>query len=168
METAQQFGINWILLAAQVVNFLIVLYILKRLMYKPIQQMLKNREKTIREGVEQAEQARVSLEKAAEKEKEILKKAHAEAKQLLDETKVQRAQMLLENEALTKKQAEAILKEARSQIAFETAEAERRLSTHISQLAVTFLQKSISELFSEDDQELIMKNALKKIKEKTN
>jgi F0F1-type ATP synthase membrane subunit b/b' len=76
--------------------------------------------------------------------------------------------MLAENEQLAKKQAEAILKESRAQIAFETAEAEKRLTAHISQLAVSFLQKSISELFSEDDQERIMQNALKKIKEKAN
>lgn len=168
MEVAQQFGINPVLLAAQIINFLIVLYILKRLLYKPVLQMLRNREKTIREGLEQAEEARLALEKATEKEREILRKAQNEAKKLLDETRTQRAEMMAETEKLTKQQAETILKEARSQIAFETQEAERRLSAHISELAVTFLQKSITELFSESDQELIMKNALKKIKEKAN
>jgi len=168
MEIAQQFGINWILLAAQIINFLIVLYVLKRLLYKPVLQMLKNREQTIKEGLKQAEDARIALERAAEKEREILTKAQTEAKKLLDETRAQRAEMMTETEKMTKKQAEAILKEARNQIAFEAAEAERRLSAHISQLAVTFLQKSISELFTEDDQELIMKNALKKLKEEAN
>lgn len=168
MEVAQQFGINPILLLAQIVNFLIVLYILKRLLYKPVLETLKKRERTIKEGIEQAEEARIALERAAEKEREILKKAQNEAKKLLDETRAQRTELMAETEKLTKEQAESILKEARSQIVFETAEAERRLSAHISELAVTFLQKSITDLFSESDQELIMKNALKKIKEKAN
>lgn len=168
MEIAQQFGIDPILLAAQIINFLIVLYILKRLLYKPVLQMLRNREQTIKDGLRQAEEARIALERATEKERELLKKAQTEAKKLLDETKNQRIQMMAEAEKMTKQQAETILKEARSQIAFETAEAERRLSAHISQLAVTFLQKSITDLFSEEDQKLIMKNALKKMKEKVN
>lgn len=137
-------------------------------MYKPVQEMLRKREETIKHGLQQAEEARLLLEKTEEKEREVLKKAHEEAKKLLAETKAQRVQMLTENETLTRKQAENILKEAKAQIAFETAEAEKRLSSHISQLAVTFLQKSISDLFSEEDQELIMKNALKKMNEKVN
>jgi F-type H+-transporting ATPase subunit b len=168
MEVAQQFGLNGVLLAAQIINFLIVLYILKRILYKPLQDMLKNREKTIRDGLRQAEEARLLLEQTAEKERAVLKKAHEDAKKLLQETKEQRVLMLAENEKLTKKQAEAILNEAREQIAFETTQAEKRLTANISQLAVSFLQKSITDLFSEEDQELIMKNTLKKIKEKSN
>lgn len=168
MEVAQQFGINWVLLAAQTVNFLIVLFVLKKLMYKPVQEMLKKRQATITAGLKDAEEARKLLEQTTEKEREVLKKAHAEAKLLLEETKQQRTLMQAETEALAKKQAEAILVEARAQIALETAEAEKRLSAHISQLAVTFLQKSIADLFSESDQELIMKNAMKKMKEKAN
>jgi F-type H+-transporting ATPase subunit b len=168
MEIAQQFGINWVLLAAQIVNFLIVLFILKKLLYKPVQEMLRNREKTIKEGLKQAEEARVLLEQTAEREREVLRKAQQEAKKLLEETKQQRVQMMAESEILTKKQAEAILKEARSQIAFESAQTEKRLTAHISQLAVTFLQKSIADLFSEEDQERIMKNAVKKLQDKAN
>lgn len=168
MESLEQFGLNPVLLAAQVINFLLVFYILKRFLYKPILETLKNREKTIREGLKQAEEARLLLENTEKKEREVLKKAQQDAKILLDETRAQRDQMVAETEAMTKKQTELMLKEARAQISFETAEAEKRLSAHISQLAVTFLQKSISDLFSEDDQERIMQNAIKKMKEKVN
>ncbi len=168
MESLEQFGLNPILLIAQIINFLVLLFVLKKFLYKPLLETLKKREQTIRDGLQQAEEARILLENSEKKERDILKKAQQDAKQLLDETRAQRDQMLAETEQLTKKQTEQMLQEARAQISFETAEAEKRLSAHISQLAITFLQKSISDLFTEDDQERIMKNALKKMKERVN
>lgn len=168
MESFAQFGLNPILLTAQIINFLVVFFVLKKFLYKPILDTLKNREKTIKDGLKQAEEARLLMENTAKKEAEILKKAQTEAKQLLEETRSQRDEMLKEAEAMTRTQTEAMLKEAREQISFETAAAEKRLSAHISQLATTFLQKSVSELFSDEDQDRIMKNAVKKLKEKTN
>lgn len=168
MESFAQFGLNPVLLIAQIINFLLVFFILKKFLYKPILDTLKNREKTIKEGLKQAEEARLLLENTEKKESEILKKAQAEAKQLLEETRAQRDQILKENEVMTREQTESMLKEARQQISYETAEAEKRLTAHISQLAVIFLQKSVTELFSAEDQERIMKNAIKKMKDEVN
>lgn len=168
MEIIQNFGIDPVLLAAQIVNFLIILYILKRFAYKPILDLLKNRQRTIKTGLQQADEARELLEKATEKEKDILKKAQLEAKKLLDDTKKQRLEMQTQTEQMTKREAERILKEAQEQIVFETQQAEKRLSAHISQLAVQFLERSVADIFSEEDQERIMKNALRRMKEKAN
>lgn len=168
MNLLEQFGVDYILLAAQIVNFLIVFYVLKKFLYKPILTMLKNREKTISDGLKQAEEARILLEQSAEKERAILKKAQAEAKQLLEETRQQRDEILKKAEESARKQTEAMLAEAKAQIAYETQEAEKRLTGHISQLAVTFLQKSVADLFSEADQEAIMKKALKRMNDKAN
>lgn len=162
------FGINPILLGAQIVNFLIVFYILKRFALKPILAMLKNREKTIREGLEQADEARKLLEETTEKEKAVLRKAHLEAKALLEEAKKQREFLLSETESKTKEQADRILQEAREQIIFETKEAEKRLVGHISTLAVDIIRRSSSELFTQKDQTAVIENAVKNLKKKTN
>lgn len=166
MELVGKFGINPVLLAAQVVNFLIVLYILKRMLYKPILQALKNREQTIKEGLKQAEEARILLEKTAEKERKVLKEAQQHARKILDDTNDQSQEMIRQAEAAAKKQAEIILKDTREQIAYEARETERRLTAHVSKLAVQFLEKSVTDLFTPDEQEMIIKNALKKMKTK--
>ncbi len=166
MEIIGKFGINPILLASQVVNFLIILYILKRFLYKPILQVLKNRKETIRAGLKQAEEARLLLQQTTEKEKKILKEAQLQARKILDDTKEQSLETLRLAEASSKKQADAILKDARLQISFEARETERRLTAHVSKLAIQFLEKSIADLFTQDEQELIMKSAMKKMKTK--
>lgn len=165
-EILNNFGINPVLLIAQIVNFLIILYILKRFAYKPILEVLKKRQNTIKEGLKQAEESRILLEKTASREKEVLKKAQEESRKILEETKKQRNEILQQAEITAKKQAERILEEAKKQIAFESKEAQKTLSTQISTLALEFLQKSTAQIFSKEDQQKIITNAISKIKKR--
>ena len=142
MDLAKEFGIDWPLLVAQIVNFLIVFFVLKRFAYKPLLDLLKNREKTIKQGIKNADDARVALEQAQEKETTILKNAQAEARKLIEETKKEQVALMQEAEEQTRKKVDVMLKEARNQISYEAKETEKRLSSHISQLATEFLQKS--------------------------
>lgn len=166
MEIVREFGINPGLLLAQIMNFLIVLFVLKKFLYKPLLETLKKRQQTIKEGLEQAEEAKIALEKANQKEEEILRKAQTQAKSLLEEAKQQRVDLLKDAEEKTKKQVELMLKQAREQIEFDTKQAEKQLSAHISDLAVTFLQKSLPEFMTKDEQSVFMQNAVKKLKKK--
>lgn len=168
MEALHTFGFDATLLVAQIVNFLVILYLLKRFLYKPTFAYLEKRKRTIEDGLAKAEEGRQMLEKASEKERMLLKKAQEEAKKLLAEARNQRVLLLKETQDLTKKQTEKMLEEARIQITRETKEAEKRLSTHISELSMVFLQKSITGLFTAKEQNDIIKHAVLKMKGKTN
>lgn len=166
MDILKYFGVNPILLTAQIVNFLIILYIIKRFLLKPILDVLNKRKLIIKEGLSQAEESRKLLEKTEEREKEILKQARDESKKMLEETRKQRDEIMQAAERTAKEQAQKILLEAQRQISFETKEAQKNLSTQISGLAVEFLQKSSAQLFSKEDQEKIIKNAIEKLKKR--
>ena len=79
----EAFGIQPLLLAAQIVNFLILAYILKRFLYKPVLEVLKKREKKIKDGLQAAEEGQAFLDKAnlrfSKGETNILEKTTAEA-----------------------------------------------------------------------------------------
>ena len=49
--------INWFTVAAQVVNFLILLYLLKRFLYRPILGAMEERERRIASAMEEATKA---------------------------------------------------------------------------------------------------------------
>lgn len=166
MEVLGKFGINPVLLVAQIVNFLIILFVVKKYALKPILQMLKNRENTIKEGLQQAEEAKRLLEETSEKEREVLRKAQTEAKALLEEAKKHSEEVLQAAEARTKAQTDKMLAEAKEQISNETRAAERRLTGHISELAIEMLEKSSQELFSGKEQTLVVDRALKTLKKK--
>lgn len=164
MELIKDFGINPILLGAQVVNFLVVLLILRRFLYKPITQLLQKRQDAIKEGFRNAEEARKKLEQVIQDEKNILRNAHSQAKKILEDARFQSLTLSGEIQENAKRLSEKILKEGRLQIERETKETEKKLMAKVSDLALKLLQKSIEHLFSEREQEEVMNKALKKIK----
>ena len=164
MEIIKNFGVNPILLAAQIVNFLIIFFILKKFLYKPVLELLKKRQEMIKEGIEQAEESRIKLEKVVVEEKNILRTAQLQAKKLIEDAREESAELTLRMAENAKKQTEKILQDAKEQIARESLETEKRLAVSTSKLAVSFLEKALGEFFSAKEQEEVVSNALKKIK----
>jgi len=97
METfIEKFGIDWRLMAAQLVNFGIVLFVLRAFVYKPILKLLDDRRKKIEDGLNFAEKAKSELAsidtlksdelvKAQKQGMEIVKGAEVSAGKVRDE-----------------------------------------------------------------------------------
>jgi F-type H+-transporting ATPase subunit b len=86
MDALANIGVDWKLLLAQVVNFGILLWVLKRYAYQPMLKMMDERTAKIERGLLDAEAAQVKLREMEEKEKAVLLEARAEAKKILAET----------------------------------------------------------------------------------
>lgn len=164
MEILKNFGFDPVMLAAQIVNFLIILFLLKRFLYKPLLDMLQKRQDAIKEGVRQAKEAQEMLEKTLEQEKAILIKAQTEARSIVEDAKLQAQEVSSEIEANTKKQTEKMLEEAKLQIEQESKQMEQRLSEKVSTLALDMLSKSLEGLLSEKEQKQIVGKAMQQIK----
>lgn len=164
MEIVNKFGLDPFLFGAQIINFLIILYLLKRFLYKPVLDLLKKREDTIKQGLKQAEEAKILLEKTQEREKEILRKAQEAAKKTVEEAKNQALLTRKQIEEDSKKQAERILEGARVQIEKESQETEKRLTARISQISIGFLEKALSQMFTQEEQKEVLEKALQQIK----
>lgn len=168
MELVKEFGIDIRLLTAQIVNFLIILYLLKRFAYKPILEVLKKREEMIKDSLAKAQETQRLFEKAQEEEKKMLNKAYEQASQILEETKREQENMLLESEKITKKRVDKMMQEAKVQITFETQQAEENLTGRVSELALKILKKALSEHVSNKEQEIFMQNVVKNLRKKIN
>lgn len=83
MEILEQFGIKPVLLAAQVVNFLILLYILKRFLYGPILKVLQERRDKIAQSLKTAEEIEKRLHEIGEKEAESLLRSAKEGEKII-------------------------------------------------------------------------------------
>lgn len=85
MEILHKLGIDWKLLIAQGVNFLILLYILKRFVYKPMLAFLDERAGKIESGLQNAETATKRLEEAKKEQGKLLAEAQKEARGIVEE-----------------------------------------------------------------------------------
>ncbi len=123
MDALANIGVDWKLLLAQVVNFGILLWVLKRYAYKPMLAMMDERTTKIERGLADAEAAQVKLREMEEKEKQILSEARSEAKKIIAEmdeaAKKRDALKLAETEERVKKllaDAEVKIAEDRSRM----------------------------------------------------
>lgn len=72
-------GIDWKILLAQIINFIILVYLLKRFAFTPLLKILRERKEKIEEGVKNSEQAKQQLEEAKQDREKVLEKAQEKA-----------------------------------------------------------------------------------------
>lgn len=168
MEVLQNFGFNPTLLGAQIVNFLIILFLLRKFLYKPVLDLLKTREDTISEGLKKAQENQKLLEKTQKEEQIILKNAQIQAKKMLDDAKNQALAIIKDSQDSAKNQAERIIEEARFQISQEARNAEERIMGNIGKFSVEMLEKALSGFVNDDAQDDIVKKAIKQLQKKPN
>ncbi len=145
MEALSNLGIDWKLLLAQVVNFAILLFVLKRYAYKPMLQMLDDRTSKIERGLQDAEAATIKLHEIEEKEKAVLSEARAEAKKLLmdaDESGKKRdAMKIVETEERVKK----LLADAEVKIDLDRAKMLTEAKKELAETVVMAVEKILKE-----------------------
>lgn len=80
-------GFNWHVALANFINFLIILFLLNRFFFGSIGKAIKERQRVISKGVDNALLAEKQLEEAEADKKEILKQAATDGKSIVDEAK---------------------------------------------------------------------------------
>jgi F-type H+-transporting ATPase subunit b len=141
-----------------VISFGILLLILWKFGFKPITDILEQRERRIRESLEQAEHTRTEAERLLREYEARLEKARQEAQKLIGEGKELGER--LKEEIIKKAQAEAdkIINEAREQIERDSEQAIAELRAEAATLSIELASKIIERsLRPEDHEELIKK-----------
>jgi F-type H+-transporting ATPase subunit b len=132
-------------LIAQLVIFLLVLFILYRLAWGPLLRILNERRARIAQGVEATQKAMQELE-AAEKERQAkLEEARREGQVILDRIAKQAEDLRKELEAKAREQAEALIAKARAEIQQERQQAVQDLRSQVADLAVMAAARIIGE-----------------------
>jgi len=84
MEILHNFGVEWPFFIAQVINFAILFFLLKRFLYKPILDMLEKRRVEIEEGLYHAKQMKEDAKKFEEEQTALREKAKRESQHIVD------------------------------------------------------------------------------------
>lgn len=141
----EQLGINLPLLIAQVINFFIVLLVLRLFLYKPVLAMLDRRAQRVREGLEAAEQ---SQERATQAEQEVsqqLDQARQQGQALIAHSQEAANRIQEESRAQARRDAEALLERARSEIQLERDQAIGELRKEFADITVSAAEKVIGQ-----------------------
>ncbi len=80
-------GIDWKILLGEMINFLIVLFLLKKFALGPFLKILRERKQKIEEGLERSMVAEEKIKEIREKREEIVAKAQQKAMEIFDQGK---------------------------------------------------------------------------------
>jgi F-type H+-transporting ATPase subunit b len=154
-NVAQQFGVYWPNLIAQVVLFSIVYYVLKRFAFKPVIAMLEERRRRIEEGQINAENIKKQLAEAQTKYEEILAKANAEAQRVIDEVRASGDRLAEQKRQEAIAAAEQITVKAQEAIALERDRTMADLKRELGRLVVETTTRVTGKVLTEQDQQRI-------------
>lgn len=161
----QDFGVKPLLLAAQIVNFLVLLFILKKVLYKPILKVLEERKNTIAQSLKNAEEIEKKLAQTEVEREEALEKAAKEAQKILEDATKSANQII--NEAHTKAASgiEEMLKKGRDQIKQDREVMQQELKGEVADIVVSSLQKITGKVLTSKDQKKLVEDSVKGLKQ---
>ena len=163
MNPLAKLGFRLPTLIAQVVNFGLLLLLLRLFAYKPIMTMLDNRANKIKESLEAGERAR---QEAVSSEKEVAKKieeASLSGQQIVSQA-VKTAEEVRRRAAQdAKKDADTLIAKAQVEIVREKQESLTELRKEVADLAVMVAGKAIATSLDKETQRKLIDNTLKEV-----
>jgi F-type H+-transporting ATPase subunit b len=165
MEVLGRFGLESpVLLVAQIVNFLLVAWLINRFLLRPLMANLKVRRDKIAKGIADAEAARQALESASADRDTVLQQASADAYQLLENARDEAERLRASALERAGKDANRLIEDARAVMALERQNMEKEVQGLSLQLSARILESVVEGLFSDDEKARIVARGVQQIR----
>jgi F-type H+-transporting ATPase subunit b len=158
------FGVQPILLLAQIVNFLVLLFILQKLLYKPILKVLEERKRKIEESLTNAEKIQKELEETEVKSTQIIEKAVEEGKKIVAEAQLQSNVLRQESQEQTKKEMEDLMAQGMQMIAGEKEKMKSEVKSEVATMIQMSMEKVLGKALDSKMQQKLVEESVKTIK----
>ena len=146
-----------------IVCFLVVLFVLKRYAFGPIQQMIDTRRERIERAITEADNAREEARHLLEEHRKLIGQAKTEAEEILAEARrvgdSQRERVREETEEDRRRR----LEETRRQIDQATVQALGQIRDEVGKLSLLAAEKITRKSLTEADQQRLIDEALAEI-----
>jgi F-type H+-transporting ATPase subunit b len=147
-------------LIIQGINFLILLYLLKRILYKPLLAKMAERTGAIRESLAEAQRARAEAAKQQEENAERLRAAHAEAASIRAAALKEAAEEQRKLVEAARGEAARLVESARAQMDADIRRAREELRREVADLAIGAAEKLIRKSLDDADHRRIVAEAV--------
>jgi F-type H+-transporting ATPase subunit b len=146
-----------------IICFLATFFVLKRFAFGPIQKVIDERRKRIREALDEADRARAEARKMLEEHRAMMAAARGQAEEILTEARKvaesQKKRLRDELEADRKRR----LEETAKQIEAETARALQLIRAEVADLTVLATQKVTGKVLDEKDHKRLIDEAISEL-----
>jgi len=162
MELFEKLGINPLLLIAQIINFLILIFLLTKFLYKPILKVLDERQKKIQNSLEEAERIKIKTQEIDKLSEERIKKSLIEAQKIVQQAKEQAEKSKQEILEKTAQEIEGIKIKMTEEINASRKEMINKVKREASEMLTLLLSRLLTNLDPKIHHQLI-KQAIKEM-----
>ena len=163
-ELFSNLGINGKLLFAQAANFLLVLWVLHRFVFKKLIVFLEERKRSIQEGVDLTEKAKVEIERIGEMRHRAMGKAKELAQSLIAESKTRGMEQEKDIVQRAREGAEGILAKAEVESERKKQDALREAKTEVQERAFMLAEKVLMRSLSKEDEKRMGEDLVNELK----
>ena len=143
-----------------VVSFGIIFFLLKKFAWKPILNMLQERDDSIQDALDSAKKAKEEMANLQADNERILNEAKTERDALLKEAREVKESIIAEAKTKASEEADRLLASARENIQNEKMAAVTELKNQVAKLSIEVAEKILKEQLSEDDKQKALINNL--------
>jgi len=144
--------------------FVALLFLLKKVAWKPILGAVKEREDSINDALKSAENARKEMQNLNADNARILKEARADRDVLLKEAREMKDTIISEAKNEAQVQANKVVEQAQATIQAEKQAAIADLKNQVAELSISIAEKVVrGELSDKSKQEKLVEEMLKEV-----
>ena len=154
------FGLNTPFFVAQVINFALVIFVLKKFAFGPIQTMLEQRRSRIAEGEAKLTQIQQQLAESEKTTAAAIAKANEDAARLINEAKTSAAALSEQKAQEAIASAQQILAKAEAAAQAERAAIKAELKNEFGRLVTATTAHVTGKVLTDEDQKRINNEAL--------
>jgi F-type H+-transporting ATPase subunit b len=146
-----------------IVCFLVVLFVLKKFAFGPIQQMIDQRREKIEQAINEADNARAEARNVLEEHKKLIGQAKTEAEEILADARHVAEAQRERVRAETEEDRQRRLEETKRQIEQATTQALGQIRDEVGKLSLLAAEKITRKSLDESDQKRLIDEALSEI-----
>jgi len=150
-------------LIIQLLNFLILLAILYRLLYKPLLAKMEERSAAIKTSLEAAEAARSAAAKQQEENAERLRAAYAEAQSIRAAALKEAADEQRKLVETARREAQQLVDSAKAQTEADIRRAREELRREVTDIAVSVAEKLVRKSLRDEEHRRLVDDAIARI-----
>jgi F-type H+-transporting ATPase subunit b len=162
-QIARTFGVDWSHLAAQMISFSIVCFILYRFAYQRILKVLEDRRLLIEKGLANAEMIKAELAKTEARRQEVLTQANAQASLFIEEARTAAARLQDQETQKAAAIAEQIVSKAREAAAVDYERMLAELKRDVGRLVVQTAAAVTGKILTPDDQKRLAEETARQL-----
>lgn len=146
-----------------ILTFLVLLTVLAKFAWGPLLRALESRQQAIRQSLDDAQQAKLELDRVQQESLQIIRQARVEGESIVASSRSEGERLRSEIRQQAKADADTIARSAQRQIQLETERALQQIRHEAVDLSVMIASKLLQRNLTKEDNDRLIEEALRQV-----